>query len=82
MKICFVKKKKKRARVLIKFLLEQYSDSNQINQKKIYLDLLNKFLTNGQKFSQTCGYIIDSRDGILKVSFEIFHSNSLKQHLE
>jgi hypothetical protein len=72
------------ARVLIKFLLEQYTDSNQINQKKIYLDLLNKFLTNGQKFSQTnaCGYIVDSRDEILKVSFEIFHSNSLKQHLE
>ena len=73
------------AKVLIRFLLDQYSEqSNQINQKKIYLDLLIKFLTNGQKYSKTnaCVYIVDSKSEIVNLCFDIFKSSALKHGLE
>jgi hypothetical protein len=74
------------AKVLIRFLLYQYSEqlANQINQKKIYLDLLIKFLANGQKYSKTnaCVYIVESKNEIINLCFDIFQSSTLKHGLE
>jgi hypothetical protein len=71
---------------LIRFLLYQYSEqlANQINQKKIYLDLLIKFLANGQKYSKTnaCVFIVESKNEIINLCFDIFQSSTLKHGLE
>ena len=73
------------AKVLIRFLLEQYAQqSNHINQKKIYLELLVKFLLNGQKYSKIneCKYLIESKNEILNFCFDILNSSDLKKGLE
>lgn len=62
-------------KILVKFLLDQYQQVNQLNQQKIYLDVLNKFLQIGLKYTNCSSYVIESLEQMLIIAFEIINQN-------